>query len=567
MTPRPLLAICCLVVLVCATLDASAQQPTSEDTEPSAADSDAAAEAGADESEPLEDEAIVGDQSDPDEDEDAEASDEEKDESNDDDAPEPGLDFALNYRIWGDAVTQPDFAPGPSERLALYQTLRIEVFDQLTEEFAIGFDIDLATGRIAGDPLPGVPEGVGTGTRPRGRIYDWPANIADVRQLYAEYMTPVGRIQAGLQSSDWGLGILANSGSYDEEGLFNQHYGGDRVFRAVFGTAPLQAGSDSEFAENFFVALGGDLVYRDENADLREGDRAYQGVLAVLYDNDEETQVGTYAVYRNQTDRDDDFLRVFAFDVFGQSEWDVGEEEDWTLGAAGEAALLTGRTNRALGTNTAEPLDVVAFGAASELSARWNPADVSLHLKSGYASGDANADDETLYRFQFDPNYNVGLVMFDHYIPQATLENYRRVTDPSNAQVPPKGAEQLVNDGAVENAYYLNPQIRFGREDGDGLLTGVGVLWAIAEQPVADPYGSFEQGGNPTGLLGADPASRQLGWEADASLRYRFSPVDDLTLEVKGEYGIYFPGEAFADDTGKKDGPQSLARARLGVLW
>ena len=177
------------------------------------------------------------------------------------------------------------------------------------------------------------------------------------------------------------------------------------------------------------------------------------------------------------------------------------------------------------------------------------------------------SDDETLYRFRFDPNYNVGLVMFDHYIPAATLESYRRITDPSNADVPPKGAEALVNDGGIENAYYLNPQLRFGDEEGDGLLTGFGILWAIAEQPVADPYSSFEAGGNPIGLLGAEPASRQIGWEADASMRYRITPVDELTLEAKGEYGIFFPGDAFADASGKKDGPQSLGRLRLAVYW
>lgn len=555
MTPRPYLTVCVLLAFVTMAPGLYAQEASKAE---SPAQEDNAA--------PPEDEAVVGEEeSDIDDDSDTSV-----DAEGDVDKDQPGLDFELDYRIWGDTVSRPDFAPGDAEHVALYQTLRVRLADQLTDDLAIAFDIDLATGRIAGDPLPSLPAGVDTGTRPRGRFYDWPNNITDVRELYAEYMTPVGQLRAGLQSSDWGLGILANSGDYGEEQLFNQHYGGDRVFRAVFATAPLQATSDTEFARSFYVALGGDVVYRDENADFREGDRAYQGVLAVLYDNeDEDTQAGTYVVYRNQRDRDDDFLRVFAFDLFGDADWDLGSDDAFTLGAAGEAALLLGRTNRALGANTAEPLDVVALGAASELSARWNPADVSLHLLAGYASGDANADDETLYRFRFDPNYKVGLVMFDHYLPHASLESYRRITDPSNSQVPPKGAEQLISDGTVENAYYLNPQLRFGDdvEEEDGLMTGIGLLWAIAEQPVTDPYSSFEQGGNPTGLLGADPASRNLGWEADASLIYRFSPVDDLTLEVKGEYGIFFPGAAFADASGKKDGPQSLARARLGVRW
>ncbi|MFU8806902.1 MAG: hypothetical protein ACNA8W_24050, partial [Bradymonadaceae bacterium] len=206
-----------------------------------------------------------------------------------------------------------------------------------------------------------------------------------------------------------------------------------------------------------------------------------------------------------------------------------------------------------------------AFGVATELEAWHRATNLGVKLLSGYASGDANHDDETLYRFRFDPNYKVGLVLFDHYLPALSRESYRRIGDPERVALAPRGAEGLVETGSVTNAYYLNPQFLFG--DPDALLAGVGVVWARSAVPVADPYSTFENGGSPVGPRGAGPASHDLGWELDFGARYRTYVWKDLAMELKGEYGLFFPGAAFENDLGERDDPQSLVRIRFAVLW
>ncbi len=465
----------------------------------------------------------------------------------------------LLYRIWGDRADNPDFAAGDSDRAALRQLIRGRI-DMENDAFEMVAEVDLFAGRIVGDADPAVPEDAQSGTRASRDLLS-SGRLVDPRQFYAKYLTPVGQLSAGLQTSQWGLGILANSGATDTEGLFNQHFGGDRVIRAVFATAPLRPLSEESFLKDIYLAVGGDFVWRDENADLLAGDQALQGMSALLYDT-EDTKGGTYVVYRNQTDRDDDSLEIWAFDVYGDHTLTVAER--FEIRAAAEAAFLTGSTNRTL-TQHGEPVSVTGLGAAAELGVHYEPIDLGFELRTGYASGDANTDDDTLYRFRFDPNYSVGLVLFDYYLPAVTRTSVDAIHDPARSGAAPKGVGGLVNDGGVENAMYLSPRLLYGNED--SFLAGVSFLWAQSDQPLYDPYSSFENGGVPTGINGRQPASTDLGMELDAALQYRFEPVDTLTLEMKGEYGIFFPGEAFEDASGAPQGAQSLARARMSVLW
>ena len=468
----------------------------------------------------------------------------------------PGV---FTYRIWGQLADTPEFAGGEGERQALSQLVRGRIGIE-GDKYLLFSEIDILAGHLAGDPMPAVPEEADSGTQPRRDLLET-GRLAELRQFYGQWTSPVGQLAGGLRLSQWGLGILANNGSLDSEGVFNQHFGGDRVLRATFATAPLRPLMDGAFAKDLYLAVGGDLVYRDENADLLAGDQAWQGVLAALYDT-EQTKGGTYIVYRDQTDRDGDFLQITAVDLYGDHVWELGD--DWAVRTAAEAAYLVGQTNRTLTSSGGEPVGVMGLGAAAETGLEYRPASLELELLAGYASGDANSSDDTQYRFRFDPNYNVGLVLFDHYLPAVTRASLDAIDDPARSGGPPKGAGGLINDGGIENAWYLAPRLVWGSQD--SWLAGVGLLWAQANQPVADPYQSFVNGGVPTGLNGA-PASTDLGWELDTALQYRFEPIDRLQIEAKGEWGLLFPGEAFESASGDPASPQSLARLRMSVIW
>src|SRR5690606_28075239 len=106
----------------------------------------------------------------------------------------------------------------------------------------------------------------------------------------------------------------------DHPSLFGDYQSGDIVERILFATRPF--GSSSPFV----VAVAGDLVFRDEQAELVDGDRAFQGVLSLSYDKGGQ-QLGVYGVYRNQRrDREavdaltpfTEKLDVFVIDVAGK---------------------------------------------------------------------------------------------------------------------------------------------------------------------------------------------------------------------------------------------------------
>lgn len=481
------------------------------------------------------------------------------------------LGFGFEYRVWGHNADEPNFDGDPTTQAGLYQQLRLDA-DVTYGKFRFDAEVQGITGRLAGDESAELPEQAITGTRPENDITD---ALVDPYELFITWNASVAQLRLGLQKSSFGLGIVANDGVEDENMLFNQKFGADRGLRLLIATKPFAAFATSRVLKNVYLAVGGDFVYRDDNASFLDGDRAVQFVGSLFYrDADPRnpknaTFLGVYTAVRSQEDREltgispNNTLDVVAIDISGRKSFVTDSNFEVSLGA--ETVLLTGESTRAFTQDGQDRTKLLGLGAAGDMMIRWTPAHAAFRVLAGYASGDSNADDDTLYRFRFDPNYKVGLVMFDQYIPAATREEYRRVIDPERSGEPARGVYGLVNEGAIENAIYLNPQLQLG--DPEGLLTGVGALWAWSAVPMADPYASFANGGVLSGINGRENASRQLGFEVDVSARYRKKIVSDLTLELKAEYGILFPGAAFDDAAGVSDGAQNLVRGRVALSW
>lgn len=488
-----------------------------------------------------------------------------------DDTENDGQDVDLRYRVWGESLDLADFDGNAADQLnAIYQNARADVMAEFGS-LGVRLETDIFTGRLAGDDYPTTPdEFKPSGTRASdGEAFNDLENFLDPRNVYVEYQSLV-LLRVGLQTSNYGMGLVANDGVEGDWELFNQQYGGDRAFRALLGTRPFAVlGAGSRTMQNITLAVGGDYVYRDDNANLLVGDDARQAIGSIFYsdvnpaDREEARFLGIYTAYRNQEDFTGDVLEATAVDISGRTSWN-DDANMWFYSLGAEAAVITGETNRTFTQSGNLTTDVLGLGAVGEAEIRWKPLDMTFKLNLGYASGDANSDDETLYRFRFDPNYKVGLVLFDHYIPAVTRTGYARATDASRSGLPPKGVEGLIADGAVENAVYVNPMLLFGEPD--GLLTGVGFLWAQSAVPQYDPFNSFAAGGSLVGVRGAE-ASRDLGLEVDVAARYRHKIVNDLQIEAKAEYGLLFPGSAFDDASGNAAAPQNLVRGRLALLW
>jgi hypothetical protein len=393
------------------------------------------------------------------------------------------------------------------------------------------------------------------------------------RWLYLDWMSPVGLVRVGQQPSHWGMGILANDG--DHPTLFGDYRDGSIVERVLFATRP--GGKDSPFN----VALAGDLVFKDPNANLVDGDRAFEGVLAAFYQDSDDNMLGLYGVYRDQrrnTDAPlaqafDEKLQVWVMDSAGRFNAKIPGARGHVFGGY-EVAYVLGKTNyvRTLTqtqNNTME--DVRQLGAAARLGAvttagqgdqRWG--DFVASLEWGWASGDANPNDGVEKRFTFDPNHNVGLIIFNEALAWKTARAATIAEDPGLSARPSPGANLLPTNGGVAGATYLNPTIVVRPVRQLDLKGGAVIAQTTAD--FVDPvyvgtngrFRNYDRG---------SPKSHDLGLELDAGFEYRLALDYGMKLQLGAQGGVFFPGGAFTDGAGHRMDDQYIGVGRLGLQY
>lgn len=365
----------------------------------------------------------------------------------------------------------------------------------------------------------------------------------DLRYLYVEYGTDVGLLRLGQMGSNWGLGILANDGSRTP--TFGEPRSGDVVERLQFITTPFVALSSALWAERTIVAIGADVVLRDEHGWLKLGERAIQGVVAVLYRRAEDRMAGLYVAYRHQDDRAGTKTRAVATDLYATWKRPLGDR--FSLVASGEAVLVNGQTTRIL-SSAGAPVAVLALGAVGRVGIAEESGRFGADVEVGYASGDNDTGDELTRRFKFDPEYKVGLVLFDRVLARSTAQGAARVADPRRG-LPPLGIAQLPTGGAVSGAAYLASTLRYRSRAGLGV--NLLVMYAEATGDLVDPLASTPPGGGNHTLYGAPAENRRdLGLEVDVGLDYTLTRPDDWGLSLSLQYGHLFPGSAFANRAG-----------------
>lgn len=466
-----------------------------------------------------------------------------------------------SLRVWGDTFERP---AGEGRGRGLYSRLRVDRSLGFGD-FEAGVEFDLFSGPLLGSGLPSPPDIADHGADPVGADG---FHFFDPRQIYAQWESPVGLLRAGLQTSHWGLGLLANSGAAEDDYFFGYSFGGDRALRALFATAPLRPLDGPGWLDDLFVIVGADVVYRDENASWAEGDRAYQFLTSAMWQGESST-LGVYGAYRNQTDRPPEegaasTLNVTALDVFGDHNW-TDESQNWSFRLAGEAVYLRGETTRADGPSVDEPIRIDAAGAAAQFEIKHLASAIGLQLHGGFASGDANPRGPSLHRFRFDPNYRVGLLLFDHHLPAWSQHSVDGAHDEERLRDSPRGIDNLVESGSVTNTLYIHPLLLW---DATADLTlALGVVGAMAHRPLRDLLSSFEAGGDPVGVAGSPDPGKTLGWETMVGARYRHVAWRGYIVEYRAEGAFLVPGDAFDDAMGNRDNPTGLLRGYITASW
>ncbi len=360
------------------------------------------------------------------------------------------------------------------------------------------------------------------------------------RQAYVQYAGILGLLRVGLMSSQWGLGMLANNG--DDPESFGHGRLGDLSARALWGSRPFAYASSAAWAQELTLALAVDRVVRDENASSGDGDEAYQGVLSVLWQRHRRA-LGAYLVQRRQRDSDGDQLTASVGDVFFRYRKSFrlrGAPRSADAGAvelSGEGAFVTGETDRIIAHNAREGLNVRAAGWVLRGDLEVGPA--RLRLETGYASGDDNPEDGESRRFGFDPDYQVGLILFDEVMARRSVRTTERIADPARANRAPKGIDSFVTDGRMTGATYLYPTLRVRPRPWLEASGGVLLAWSSAAN--LDPFTTFQAGGAPRDGFDRGAPGRYLGAEALGGIKLRTDEWLGLPFGVGMQAGVFVP--------------------------
>lgn len=448
-----------------------------------------------------------------------------------------------------------------------YGTMRVRLSPRfnLGKGWRIVLEGDFLDGVIAGDTTQ-----VGNGFLGRGDggfRQDWlnrhsaiRVDGAELRKAYVEWRSDIGLFRLGQMSSSWGMGLLANGG--DEPGsVFSDMRGGDLVERFLYATQPLRLFMDDDLGKALVVGLAGDLVYRDENASLIDGDLAWQGVLSVSW-RPGGWDLGVYVAWRSQTDRDGDSLEAVAIDVAGGIDQKLG---DLNLRAQAEAVWVTGTTDRARFDGAPETLDIASFGAAALVGLGYPDAGLDASFEFGYASGDNHRGDGTLRAFTFDANHQVGMVLFEDVLGRGSVRALDRASDPGLSGEPPKGYESIPTGGGITNVWYINPVIRYRPISIIGLEAGL--VWATTDAELSDAYATAANGGFNANSYGRPGASGSLGVELDTGVALEMAVSDVIGFRVGAQCGVLFPGEALQDANGSDLREIVKVRVLADLVW
>ena len=362
------------------------------------------------------------------------------------------------------------------------------------------------------------------------------------------------RASAGVMTSDWGLGMLANSGARDP--LFGRSDFGDRVIRASLTASPLEA--------PLYFTLAADRGIEDEIGAWADDQQVYQGIASVLYRAEDGPTAGVYAVYRDQLEADDiRRTQVGVMDVYASvplALTDAGHG----LTLSVEAAGFKGTTDRATTYNSPEQLAVLAGGVVAQAVASLPEERALLHLRGGWASGDGNPDDDQINDFAFDRDYDAGMVMFDEVGGALAAANYQDLTDPTYSGTPPDGVDALLTEGAVQKATYGQLVGEVRPKPWLGVKLGGMVAWQTA--PISYAFETYRNGGVPTNQLGEATSGTYLGSELDWAVRLGGHDVDVASLATRPELLIQ-GGHLLASDALTGGVNQTLLMASGRVRW
>lgn len=399
----------------------------------------------------------------------------------------------------------------------------------------------------------------------------------NVRRVYMDILTPVGKLRIGRQPSHWGLGIFQNDGE-EIQGDF-----GDSADRLLF-----LSGYDFDNGASFTGGLLWDIAFSSQYDPTTEGlagavssyaKGTQQYGLVLLYNSDNveagmfggfrwrrsghgTTMTATNAVGGNVPAGIDGNTNVYFADLYARysyREYDFKFEGVYlggkiSTGAAINAipfSVYNGISPSTTGTaggiiELPYDQDLQVFMAAFEASGayKWGG---EWNFKAGLAEGDATPLSQRITQYGFRPDYQIALLMF--HVPLGTSPS---LWGPQACSSPPCPTTNVKLSGGVpitgnniNNAIYASAgykhhfDIRDAMKDCNDLAIGAQITTAWAQK---DPVSlNFQEllGNNTLPVL--QNSHKWYGIEIDVSAQAEFWEHLYTALDL----GVLIPGAAY----------------------
>lgn len=466
--------------------------------------------------------------------------------------------------------------------------LRLEPTFKLNDHLSIQAQFDILDNILFGQQqtrqLQIIAPVVGVQTLPAGAgsfIMTGPSTVGEngainVRRIWADIMTPIGKFRVGRQPSHWGLGIFQNDGN-ELQGDF-----GDTADRIMYllqydiaDAVTITGGLlwDIAFEAQFDPRINGLGTAPNPN---RHDCQRYAGVL--MFERPEFT-AGLFGGLQHRNGPDggrtmtvtdaagnlvwagnDGDTNLYFIDLYGRYEW---ENYKFQL----EGVFIGGKVSTGLAINAipfsglgaADPNNpcstggiiclprgqsMRAFMAAFEAEAHYSFGG-EWKFQAGYAPGDGSPLSQRITQFGFRPDYQVALMMF--YYPLGTSPSLYDRT--SGAFI---GGNQPLTSNYVNNAIYFTAgyKHKFDLEStGWANWAKVGAKIITAWAPQKNTNVSFTELTGTQNLPSLTENTTSM-WQRWYGLEFDISGeaqlFDHLYAAIEG--GILIPGRAYDVD-------------------
>ena len=398
-----------------------------------------------------------------------------------------------------------------------------------------------------------------------------------VSRAWMEISVPVGVLRIGRQPSQWGMGLLANDGNGFRNTFGEAHYSNTND-RFLFATKPIaiyekiagkkdsgvplytvvavdrlvedplfqyygykctpgiEQGSDGDYDRR--CDSDGDGVTDDDHSYIDDttlaenrppdwwvdqNDDVWQMVYVLVYRGEKvryfggtgDLTAGVWAVHRKQQETDSNVLIVDAY-VSSKVHGTIVEFEGISIGGTSRAIALPGSTNE---SGKGDPLtkDVGIAGYVARLG--YEQPGFKVLFEHGFASGDEAVADREFTGRPLNPDFNVGLLLYEEIISRVTQVRWT------------ESAKGLWSKGGVYNSRYIFPTAHLRPLDNWEIIGGYLVAWphkpdgAIIGCTDADDVGCLTPSSQ-------QPEAKTLGYEMDFAVKHRWHEHVLLSVET-----------------------------------